>query len=165
MERLVVAVPGFRESWENFLKEWRAEASPPWYLGMSELAHYVVENYAQGTTSEFPDLFATVEVLLDNPDPELVNLITVGLLEDIQNIASHRDFGPVVFRRWLGPRSLALWDKVDVNIQKVAAWAEQRKPRWWQFWRRRAFDSERALAHVENPELRKIIESTYRKPR
>jgi hypothetical protein len=57
---------------------------------MRELARYVVDNYSKGTTEEFADLFITVESFLDNPDPELENLIAVGLFEDIQNIASHR---------------------------------------------------------------------------
>jgi hypothetical protein len=163
-ERIVTAVPGFRPSWEKFVKEWEAEASLPWYIAMSELAHYVVENYAQGTTAEFQNLFATIESLLINPDPELENLIAVGLFEDIQNIGSHRDFGPGVFREWLGPRSLVVWDEVDAGVKRVAAWAQQQRPRWWQFWRRRkTFDAVRALSQVENPELRKIIESNYRK--
>jgi hypothetical protein len=49
-------------------------------------------------------------------------------------------------------------------MQRVASWASEQKPRWWQFWRRRrSFNAERALSRVENPELRKIIEQSYRK--
>jgi hypothetical protein len=50
-------------------------------------------------------------------------------------------------------------------MQRVAERAERLKPRWWQFWRRQAFDPEKALSRVENSELRKIIESNYRKMR
>ena len=84
VEKIIATVPGFQTQWQGFLKEWEKETSPPWYLGMGELAHYLVENYAQRATAEFPELFASVEALLHNPDPELENLITVGLLEDIQ---------------------------------------------------------------------------------
>jgi hypothetical protein len=114
--------------------------------------------------AEFSNLFGTVEALLQTPDPELENLISVGFFEDIQNIASHRDFGATPFRQWLGSRSLVVWDEFDAHMQRVAAWAERQNPRWWQFWRRRsAFDAEKALSQVESPELRKIIESNYRK--
>jgi len=165
IEELVAAAPDFRNRWEGFLRKWEGEEAPPWFLGISELAHYVVENYAQGVTTEFPNLFSTVERLLQNADPELHNLIAAGLFEDIQNIASHRDFGATPFRRWLGPRSLVAWDEVDAGMKRVAVWAARNKPRWWQFWRRRGFDARKALAQVENPEPRKIIEANFRRMR
>jgi hypothetical protein len=164
IEPLVAAALNFRNRWEAFLREWEGEEAPPWYVGIGELAHYVVESHAKGAEVEFPNLFGTIETLLQNSDPEIENLIAVGLFEDIQNIASHRDFGAAPFRRWLGPRSLVVWDEVDAGIKRVAAWAAQNRPRWWQFWRlRRVFDVKRALEQVENPELRKIIEANYRK--
>jgi hypothetical protein len=64
IEQLVAAAPNFRNRWEGFLKESEGEEVPPWFIGMSELAHYVVENYAKGITVEFPNLFSTVEALL-----------------------------------------------------------------------------------------------------
>ena len=109
--------------WQEFLKESEKETSPPWYLVMGELAHFLVENYAQGATAEFSDLFASVETLLHKPDPELENLITVGLLEDIQNVASHRDFGAAPFLQWLGPRSLVVWNEINTYMKRVSDWA------------------------------------------
>jgi len=163
IEQLVAAVPKFRNRWDGVLREWEGE-DIPWYAGFSELAHYVVESYSQAMTDEFPSLFCTVEALLQNGDSDLENLIAVGLFEDIQNIASHRDFGAAPFRQWLGPRSMVVWDEIDEGMKRVAAWAARNKSRWWQFWRRRpAFDAKRALEEVENPELRKIIEANYRK--
>ena len=164
VENIVATVPGFRKSFQTFLQEWEPEGSLPWYIAMSELAHYVVESYGRGITEEFADLFATVESLLNKSEPELENLIAVGLFEDIQNLASHREFGALPFRRWLGPRSLIVWSEVDAFTQRVAVWTAQQRPRWWQFWLRRSgFDSTKALAQVESPELRKIIEAQYRK--
>jgi hypothetical protein len=164
IEQLVSAAPNFRNRWEGFLKDCEGEEVPPWFVGMSELAHYVVESYAKGVTVELPNLFGTVEAILQNPDPEIENLIAVGLFEDIQNIASHRDFGAAPFRQLLGPRSLVVWDEVNEGMKPVAAWEARNKPRWWQFWRRRSvFSAKQALEEVENPELKKIIEANYRK--
>jgi len=59
---------------------------------------------------------------------EVQNLIWVGLLEDIQNIASHRSFTPDVFRAWLGPQSLIAWDEVNRGMQKVTPEAGIRIP-------------------------------------
>jgi len=164
LETIIQAVPGFRARWDAFLKEWQSEDTP-WYLGMGDLAHYVVETYERGNVDEFDNLFRAVEAGLQTDDETLKELIAIGLFEDIQNIASHRACGSSVFRRWLGPRSIAVWDEVDLGMKRVAASAVQRTPRWWQFWRRHSgFDAERALSTVESPELRKIIEQMYRKP-
>ena len=163
VEQLVAAAPNFRSRWEQFLKDFEGDEALPFFVGISELAHYVVDCYAQGVTTEFRKFFPTIEDLLQNPDPELENLITVGLFEDIQNIASHRDFGAAPFRALLGPRSLVAWDEIDAYMIKVAARTATNEPRWWQFWRRIVFNAEKALTQVESPALRKIIESDYRK--
>jgi hypothetical protein len=164
VERIILAVPNFQTQWVAFLEDWKTDPEIPYFVGMSELAHYIVESYARGETGEFSNLFATVEEILRTSTPELENLISVGLFEDIQNIASRREFGATVFEKWLGARSRVVWDEVDAYMRKVALWEEQQKPKWWQFWRtRRAFDAEKALSQVENPELRRIIEANYPK--
>jgi len=43
IEQLVAAAPNFRNRWEG-------DEVPPWFVGMSELAHYVVESFAKGVT-------------------------------------------------------------------------------------------------------------------
>jgi hypothetical protein len=162
-ETIIAAVPEFRPRWQAFLEDWHGKETP-WYLAMGELAHYVVEVYERGDLAQFKDLFSAVESVLRDAESDLQNLIWVGLFENIQNIASHRSFGASVFRPWLGPQSLIAWDEVDRGMQKVAAWASQQRQRWWHFWRRRRnFDPGAALARVENPELRKIIEQMYRR--
>jgi hypothetical protein len=64
---------------------------------MSGLAHYVVDCQLQGITSERPALFSTIEDVLQKPDHDIESLITIGLFEDLQNIASHREFGAAPF--------------------------------------------------------------------
>lgn len=100
---------------------------------MRELAHSVVDSYAAGPTTELANLFGTIENVLQNTDPDLEALISIGLFEDMQNIASHRESGSAPFRELLGKRSLVLWDRVDEGMPKVAEWTEKQKPRWWHF--------------------------------
>ena len=164
IETIIRAVPGFRPRWEAFLIKWANEETP-WFLAMGDLASYVVESYERGDLAEFPDLFSAVETGFLSGDESLRELLAIGFFEDLQNVASHHTCGLSAFRRWLGERSLAVWDKVDADMQRVAAWTASQAPPWWQFWRRRrAFDSEAALSAVENPELRRIMEKMYRKP-
>jgi hypothetical protein len=161
-ETIIATAPDFQPTYQRFLADWQGEDTP-WYLAMGELAHYVVEAYGQGNAAQCQKLFSTVERVLQNGDSEVQNLIWVGLLEDIQNIASHRSFGPDVFRAWLGPQTLIAWDEVNRGMKKVAEWASQHRKRDDDSPGASSFDSEAALSQVENPELRRIIEQMYRK--
>lgn len=151
MAALLAAAPDFRPVWQAFLASWDGQP-PGYYNAMAELAHYLVDRYAAGQTEDFGVIFQEVERFL----PQLENLLGVGLLEDIQNIASHRSFGAAVFVPWLGPASLQLWQAVDEDMQAVAIWvAENPAPS--------TFNVEEALTKVENPELRKMLESMSRR--
>ena len=156
LDRVVNSVSGFSGQWAAFLSEWEAEGESPWYAGMSELAHYVVESYSDSRTNELTNLFSTIEDVLENVDLDVESLIAIGLFEDVQNIASHREFGATPFRQLLGPRSVKIWDEVDQGMKRVAQWAATQRGN-------KKFDVEKALSELESPELRKIIESLYRK--
>jgi hypothetical protein len=163
-ETIIATVPDFQPKYQSFLADWQGEDTP-WYLAMGELAHYAVEAYEKGDTTQYQKLFSAVERVLRNGDSEVQNLIWVGLLEDIQNIASHRSFGPDVFRSWLGPQTLIAWDEVNRGMRKVAEWASQQRRDGNRSDSARSIDLEAALSQVENPELRRIIEQMHRKKR
>jgi hypothetical protein len=163
-ETIIATVPDFQPRYQKFLVHWHGE-DIPWYLAMGELAHYIVEAYEQGDTSRYQELFSAVERVLTSGDSEVQNLIVVGLLEDIQNIASHRSFGPDVFRGWLGPQSLIAWDELNRGWQKVAEWSSQHRRHEDRSEDAGHLDPETALPQVQNPELRRLIEQMYRKKR
>jgi hypothetical protein len=128
VDAFLVAAPGFRPRWRAFLEEW--DEWPGAYNAMSELAQYLVDAYEAGDTSFFPDVFACVERLLQTGDDEVHGLVVIGLLEDIQNIASHRSFGPSVFRPWLDERTASAWEDLNRFWSGVTLW---KRKRWWQF--------------------------------
>lgn len=163
-ETITAKVPDFQPRYERFLAEWQGEDTP-WYLAMGELAHYIVELYEQGNTSQYQKLFSAVELVLQSGDAEIQNLIWVGLLEDIQNVSSHRSFGQDVFRVYLGPRSLIAWDEVNRGMQKVAEWASQQRRDDQHSGGKSNIDLDATLSQVESPELRRLIEQMYRKMR
>jgi hypothetical protein len=69
-DKIVTAVPGFRARWISFLNEWAADGQLASYIGMSELAHYVVDAHSQGHSAELASLFCTVQEILQNPENE-----------------------------------------------------------------------------------------------
>jgi hypothetical protein len=112
MPLLMEAAPAFEESWRKHL-EWWGDQERGDFNDVAEFAHYLVQSYAAGRTSELPPVFSTVEQILQDGDASAKELATIGVLEDIQTIASHEPFGGCAFVRWLGPLSLEAWAEID----------------------------------------------------
>lgn len=149
---LLKSAPGFEGRWRSYLASWKDE-EPGDYNAVAEFAHYLVESYAAGRIDWFSEFFGTVEQFMRSATPALHDVLAIGLFEDIQAISSHRPFSRRVFERWLGPVSLQAWCEVDENMRHVAAARSSGTPP--------AVDVEKALSEVENPELRKMIETLY----
>jgi hypothetical protein len=82
---------------------------------LSALARHLVDLAERGDADEFPAVFAVVDRLLVDGDDDTVAYVRTHLIEDIQNITSHRDVGvsPEGFRSVLGPIGLDAWDELD----------------------------------------------------
>lgn len=98
------------------------------YDDLGEFAHHLVDLAASGEASEFPAVFRVVEQLLTEGDSETVSLVRTGLIEDLQNITSHRDvtvsadaFVPV-----LGPVAAEVWADLDEAWAAAGAAASSR---------------------------------------
>ncbi|SRR6266567_4506537 len=111
MPLLLAACPGFELAWQEHLAWWKGQECGS-YNDAAEFAHYLVESYERGETSEFPAAFATVERILNEGDENARGVAAVGVLEDIQTIASH-SCGADVFVEWLGPTSRATWAEIE----------------------------------------------------
>jgi hypothetical protein len=111
MPLLLSACPGFEPAWLEHIAWWKGQERGS-YNDAAEFARYLVESYERGETSEFPTAFATLETILNEGDKNARGLAAVGVLEDIQTIASH-SCGADVFVRWLGPTSRAVWAEIE----------------------------------------------------
>jgi hypothetical protein len=109
---LIEACPTVLQSWEEHLAWWKGEEAGA-FNDVSVFAHHIVDSYANQRTAECASLFATVERILEEGDDEARALAATGVLEDIQNIATHHSFGPEVFVQWLGPKSREDWDQIE----------------------------------------------------
>jgi hypothetical protein len=109
---LLSLCPGIEDRWRDHLGDWEGEERGD-YIDISIIVHWLVDSYAIGNTDYFPALFQKAELLLESGHPSQQEVVVIGLFEDLQNVASHRDFGWKVFEKWLGPRSLAAWKEVE----------------------------------------------------
>jgi hypothetical protein len=112
MPMLLEACPGFQTAWQRHLESWGGE-EPGTYNDASEFAHYLVDSYEGGVTSEFPAAFATLETIFADGDQEARDVAGVGVLESLQNICSNHSCGSDVFIQWLGPLSRSAWAQIE----------------------------------------------------
>jgi hypothetical protein len=143
---LLAAAPGFQAAWQEYLKSWDREDRGI-YTDAGEFAHYVVRSYADGNTAEFNAIFTTLETILREGDDTARDAATIGVLEDIQTIASNRPFGAAAFEGWLGPLSRQAWEEIDrlwragggslAGVIRLESRLRSKGARpWWRFWNR-----------------------------
>ncbi len=112
IKSFIEVCPSLRDRWIEHLDYWGDDERGE-FNDISVLAHLLVDKYSEGYTNEFESVFSLVEQLLADGDEETRVIITIGLIEDIQNIASHTEFGSGVFIRWLGPKTKDAWNLVN----------------------------------------------------
>lgn len=106
---LLAACPSASSLWREYSRE---ESAGP-YLDISVFVHHIVESYAAGRYNECPAFFAVVERMIGEGDQEVIDLALAGLIEGVQNVASHETFGYHVFEQWLGPLGRQGWAEIE----------------------------------------------------
>jgi hypothetical protein len=91
---------------------------------LAEFATFIVDAYARHDLEPISAAFDAIEQLLDEGDEEVRTAASIGFLEDIQNISSHRPFGAAVFVQWLGPKSKAYWADIEETWSRKSSLAD-----------------------------------------
>jgi hypothetical protein len=109
---LLQSCPSFARAWQDYAdsSEFDAELG---YVHLGEVARHIVDLAKQNLRSEFEAVFIVVERLHVEGDAYVREAATIGLLEGIQNIASHAGVDAELFRQYLRPVSLRWWDKLN----------------------------------------------------
>jgi len=108
---VLLACPSFKPAWDAHLADWGPN-EPGIYNDLAVLAQHIVNLAAARQTAEFPALFSIFEDLISSSDPELVKVVSFGLIEDLQTIATHHPgTGHEIFGA-LQPRSQQAWQAV-----------------------------------------------------
>jgi rSAM/selenodomain-associated transferase 1 len=109
MPLLVAACPSFAKPWDEYRSGPLYEAEQL-YLHLGEFAVHLVGLLARGETGELPSVFAAIERVHVEGDPEAREAATIGLLEGIQNVAGDAARG---FEQYLGPESARWWSELN----------------------------------------------------
>ncbi|HKD81397.1 MAG TPA: hypothetical protein VKH81_17010 [Candidatus Angelobacter sp.] len=105
--------PDFMPRWRDHLAWWGGEPAGA-YNDMSQFVHFVVEDlYEKGKHDEVKRVFLLFENLLDGADQETIDLIGIGFLETLQNVASWRPYGNRVFKEFLGTQTKQIWREIE----------------------------------------------------
>jgi hypothetical protein len=105
MPRLIADFPGFQL--------WKGEPAGN-YNDIAEFAQFVVKDlYPSGNTADLQRAFDLMEMWLVNGNRNLRDLIAIGFLEDVQNVASWQPFGKEAFIPFLGPQCLQAWNEIE----------------------------------------------------
>jgi hypothetical protein len=109
---LRAACPSFDPRWRAYMARRRDEPVSR-YSELWEFAQHLVDLLVRQETAEFPAVFGAVERLMVGDEVGVRDLITVGLVEDLQSLALDlNDSLADGFRPWLGPLTAATWDRV-----------------------------------------------------
>ena len=104
MPLLLEACPSFSGKWKEHLAFYEPEDETLLYLDLGEFAHHLVELHKSGSIEEFQTVFQIVDRLHLEGDHFVKEATTIGLLEDIQNVAGNTGIEPEEFLQYFGPR-------------------------------------------------------------
>jgi hypothetical protein len=111
MPLLLEACPSFGDAWAAHRTAWGDE--PLLYIDLAAFARHLVGLMRQDQVSELPAVFTVIERLHTEGDSYVQEAATVGLLEDIQNIAPNEQVDPASFLRYLNPETTRWWTKLN----------------------------------------------------
>jgi len=120
---LLETCPSAEAAWRDHVQYWKPETRG-YFLDVAVFAQHLVEEFDRGSTNEFPAFFQLLERMIVEGDQEVIDLAVVGLIEGIQNIASHGEFGYRVFEKWLGPKSRQGWVEIEAAWEGKSSLAE-----------------------------------------
>jgi len=85
------------------------------YEELGAFAHHLVDLAERRDADEFPAVFEVVDAVLAQGDDAAVAAVRTSLIEDLQNITSHRDVAvdPDAFIGVLGPLAAEVWEQLD----------------------------------------------------
>ena len=110
---LLEACPSFTQKWKEHSADWEEENLL--YIDLAEFNRHLIELHKSKKNDEFPAIFDVVEKLHTEGDDYVREAAAIGLLEGIQNLASHSENGVNAeeFVQYLKPESAKWWHQLN----------------------------------------------------
>lgn len=110
MNLFIEACPSFKENWEAYISsEEDRNSSTVLYSDLTCFANYLVCQKDNEMMIETKIVFDIIEQILQQGDTFVKEAITVGLLEDIQNILISQSMGLNVFNMYMHKETKKSW--------------------------------------------------------
>lgn len=110
---LIASSPEFASTWRQFVCEWQGSAELPLYVALGQFARHLIELHTQGDTERLTQAFRSIEHLLCDGDDYVREAATIGILETLQNLASHGHTRAKEYEPFLGEVSRRQWDALN----------------------------------------------------
>jgi hypothetical protein len=124
LDELAALCPELNAEWQNYKQSAypvdNCDEERLHYIDVTLISRHIVKQLKESNTSFFLEIFSKVESRLSEYDDEIKNLISIGLLESIQNISSNEgiDFKHA-FNEWLQPISKKHWDDLISGWENI----------------------------------------------
>jgi hypothetical protein len=93
--------------------DWHPNDDDPIYVQLGNFGRYVLQHWKAGHIQQLAPAFVAIEKLHVEGDDWTREAATIGILEAIQNVASHTGYDLSPLERCLGPESLRWWNKLN----------------------------------------------------
>ncbi|MBI2705271.1 MAG: hypothetical protein HYX32_08295 [Actinobacteria bacterium] len=121
LDRLIESCPSFLGATDLYeYMQWSEEEdTPDPFVRVATFAQHVVRLAEAGDADDLPTVFTTLDQLIEEGDPDTVELVRLGFVESLQNICSHEDVKVTAndILPLLGPAATDVW------IELEALWA------------------------------------------
>jgi hypothetical protein len=116
IKEIIKISPTFEAVYQDYLKEYGGE-SPGETVAMGELARHVINLANKKDFKTLESVLKKIEALYQKKD--LVEILTVGFLEALQNNSGWDGMSQNYFTQYLGPISKKEWEELNKFWDKV----------------------------------------------
>jgi hypothetical protein len=116
MEKIVAAIPMFRERWEAHSADWGLPFARPLALDIAEFTDFAIDTIRMGSDLELRAVVNIVEEMLQSTDPIVSYAFKTMFLEQIAHRSSKLHFRLDRFIAFLQPLSYYHWQALDRDL-------------------------------------------------
>jgi hypothetical protein len=109
---LVQACPAYEPEWRRFITDYVDDVEPFLYVAIPQFTRCLSRVLAAGDVETLRRVFALLERLIVEGDPEVQEAAVVGIIRNLQNSNLHEQTAPDDYLPYLMPESQRWWGKV-----------------------------------------------------